>query len=129
MKTDKKTREELKLLAGKLPLMYELDEYGNIKMRLGTFKHRGSALLKDNPKMKDASGKKLDPHKMYKVKLPVKIDHFKEIIHAYEVKGQAGVEDYCKSMIAAFKKVQTPAYKIKLKIKNFQSNLLKLVKS
>jgi uncharacterized protein (UPF0216 family) len=103
MKIDKQIQAELELVASKLPPMRELDELGNMKFRFGTFKESGKSLLRSNPGMKDADGKPLNPDKFYKVKLPVYIDHKKEILKAFKISGEEGVKEYCKSMIEAHK--------------------------
>ncbi len=104
MKIDAKTLAELKKLATILPKMQELDAQGNQKFRFGTFKETGKALLEANPKMKDEKGRPLQPNKFYKVKLPVWINHEKEILKAYQLKGPEGVDAYCTSMAEAHKK-------------------------
>lgn len=104
MKIDAKTLAELQRLAKLLPKMQELDALGNQKFRFGAFKETGKALLEANPKMKDENGKPIQPNKFYKVKLPVWINHEKEILKAFHLKGREGVDAYCTSMTNSYKK-------------------------
>lgn len=98
---NKKQIKRLKVIASALPPT----------LKLGEFVVIGETILKDYPQIKAPEGQAIYPSKMYKIKVPVKVDHVKEMAKLCVGKSQREadilVQQYCDYVVTLIPEPKT----------------------
>ena len=91
---NKKQIKRLKIIASALPPT----------LKLGELVVTGEVLLKDYPQIKAPEGQTIYPDKRYKIKVPVKVDHVKEMAKLCVGKSQKdsdlAIQQYCDYVVS-----------------------------